>query len=516
MEGNMSDYCDYQSQQLGAALRASEAEPATLQEVSLTRKEILMDVPLMVNGVDLYNEEETKEKITLVLVYNLIQNRELKYSSLMKPLDKSGVQKSKFFPLTTAQLKECSETASSIVDALQEKERLDAERERKGRELSDSAANRKKEADELAKYAVVLAKAEEIYRSGKFMQYCKETFGKVWYQDGYILEAVMYQAAVARVKNADDGIHLHIAGDTQIGKSESVKAALQFVHPGDRLNKRFSKAWIYYAKDIHDRTILFSDDTSFTPEEAEFFRSILTSWKTGCDRGTVRNQEAIDQHIPSRVSLILTSIESVCKETDEGQDESRYLSVKISRTKEDQKAIREFIQEPHPDISGELETIYAVWDIISTDVEVKQHKVVETDVPFREFKRFLALIKARALLMGRTETIDDDIDAIQKFLKYSNPMIDSTTAGFTTYEKMVDACLVYDAWLTVPQIQEKTGLKFYIVARALRGSRGTFQSPSGGLLVKSKIKMTTERREYENNITLFKKFVSGGSVTTHF
>ena len=50
---------------------------------------------------------------------------------------------------------------------------------------------------------------------------------------------------------------------------------------------------------------------------------MLTSWFTGVDRGSVTNQDARTLHIPARISLILTAVENMVRETDEGQDESR-------------------------------------------------------------------------------------------------------------------------------------------------------------------------------------------------
>ena len=275
----------------------------------------------------------------------------------------------------------------------------------------------------------VVEAARKIYESGKFLDCCKETFGKVWLNDVHILEGILYTAANMRVLNAKDGIHLHIMGLTQTGKSDSVKAAMQFVHPSDRLIKTFSMKYLFYAaEELHPNTIVFSDDTVFEPETASLYRNMLTSWFTGVTRGTVVNHMKKDLHIPARVSLILTSVESVVLETDDGQDESRFLTLEVRRTPEQMKAIRTFIQEDHPDIKPALDVVYAVWTAI-TPRNVKIHKTVDKDIPIREFKRYLTLVQAHALLCNRTTTADADFVAIDQFLTYSKPMLNSHDPG---------------------------------------------------------------------------------------
>ena len=127
-------------------------------------------------------------------------------------------------------------------------------------------------------------------------------------------------------------------------------------------------------------------------------------------------------------------------ETDDGQDESRFLTLEVRRTPEQMKAIRTFIQEDHPDIKPALDVVYAVWTAI-TPRNVKIHKTVDKDIPIREFKRYLTLVQAHALLCNRTTTADADFVAIDQFLTYSKPMLNSTTPAFTRKEAAVLGCL---------------------------------------------------------------------------
>jgi hypothetical protein len=368
-------------------------------------------------------------------------------------------------------------------------------------EMVETAAIDKAAAKEKSEIAET---ADKIYEGGEFLEYCKKTYGKVWLNDVHILEGILYTAANMRVLNAKDGIHLHIMGLTQTGKSDSVKAAMQFVHPSDRLIKTFSMKYLFYAaEDLHPNTIVFSDDTIFEPETASLYRNMLTSWFTGVTRGTVVNHTKKDLHIPARVSLILTSVESVVLETDDGQDESRFLTLEVRRTPDQMAAIRQFIQEDHPDIKPALDVVYAVWTAI-TPRKVKIHKILDKDIPIREFKRYLTLVQAHALLCNRTTTTDADFVAIDHFLTYSKPMINSTTPAFTRKEAAVLGCLVPGKMKAVADIVSEASMTIQDVYRAVHGREGTFQNPRGGLMAKEpRLLYARERTEGENDIHRF-------------
>ena len=160
----------------------------------------------------------------------------------------------------------------------------------------------------------VATMAHWYYHSGRFIPYVDSVFRKIWLGDEHILHAIAYMAASFRLVNPDEGIHLFISGLTQIGKSDSGKSSLKFIHPKDQLIRTFSPKWLFYAKEaglLHENTIVFSDDTSFDKEVAALYRNILTSWHEGVTRGTVDDQKARDLNIPRHVSLILTSTEAV-------------------------------------------------------------------------------------------------------------------------------------------------------------------------------------------------------------
>ncbi|MDD5025218.1 MAG: hypothetical protein PHF57_09075 [Methanoregula sp.] len=112
----------------------------------------------------------------------------------------------------------------------------------------------------------LLRRAQEIYENGEFLAFTKEVFSRVWLGDQHILEAVLYCAANMSVENATDAVHIHVAGQTQSGKSDSVKTALKFVSAVNQMTKTFSPMYLFHASKtgaLREMMILFTDDTHF-------------------------------------------------------------------------------------------------------------------------------------------------------------------------------------------------------------------------------------------------------------
>ncbi|MFA5268796.1 MAG: hypothetical protein WC379_12570 [Methanoregula sp.] len=329
-------------------------------------------------------------------------------------------------------------------------------------------------------------RAGEIYQSGKFPDYCRDIFAKTWYGDLHILNAILLQAAALYVGNISSGVNLHIAGKTQSGKSDAVRHALKFLPDTLKYSGTFSRLALYHSKKFHDGIIVFSDDTMFDPETAAILRGVLTAWEEGTDRETLAGKEWVTVRVPRRLNMILTAVESVARESDDGQDESRFMTLEISRDPETERMIRKFMQEKKPDVSSDLAIIRTVWSLLP-HTDITTHKVIDKDLPFREFARYLTMVKASALLHNRTTTTDADIRFVDDLLIRARPMISSDIAGFTKNERAVSDFLKTDKKVhTVKEIQAGTNTTANSVYRALRGIKGTFQNPTGGLLMKDK------------------------------
>jgi len=327
--------------------------------------------------------------------------------------------------------------------------------------------------------------AATIYKQGKFIEECRKEFSKQWFNDTYVLDFILLMGASIRVSNAFEGIHLHISGDTQSGKSAGAKTALKFLATSATMTKTFTPKAIFYAEGIlHEGMVVLCDDTTQGPEVAEVYRNILTSWDTGVERLTVNLGKGVELKVPKRVSLIMTNVDSVARETDDGQDESRYLTIEVRRTTYEMEQIFKFVQTDAREFDvDQMTMLRMVWDNIPAMVNVKLHRVFDFQGTMRESKRFLTMVQAHALLCGREETNESDVEEIVKLMTYAKKMVNSNTAPLTRNEAALIATLTQE-WEPCGDVAARLKItrdKLYI---ACRGKRGSFDNPTGGLVVK--------------------------------
>jgi hypothetical protein len=329
--------------------------------------------------------------------------------------------------------------------------------------------------------------ASTIYNEGRFIAECRKEFSKQWLNDTYVLDFILLMGASLRVLNAYEGIHLHISGDTQSGKSAGAKTALKFLPNDMAMTKSFTpKAIFYGAKKglIHPKMIVFCDDVTQDKEVAEVYRNILTSWDTGVGRLTVNKGDAEEISVPARVSLIMTNVDSVARETDDGQDESRYLTIEVRRTMEELEQIFKFVQMDMKNFDkSQMDMLRMVWDIMPMDIEIKLHRKFPFQGTMRESKRYLTMIQSHALLCGRDTTQESDVDEVDKLLTYSKKMVNSNTAPLTRKEQALLATLTQE-WEPVNDVAARLKVTRENLYRAIRGRDGSFDNPTGGLIMK--------------------------------
>lgn len=338
--------------------------------------------------------------------------------------------------------------------------------------------------------------AVEIYKSGKFIEYATTAFHKVWCGDERVFHWMMIQFANGFIANADEGLHLYIAGSSGVGKSEGVKQSFQLFPSSYIIKGSFSrKAILYLAEKMVPGSILFHDDHIIDEDEAELSRGILASWKDGWNYYTVDKQIAKGIAIPKRISRIITNAESLSDNDSDGQDESRFITIEISRSKYDMRKIIEFINTPDkPDISHECVIARRIWSHIigkNATVTIPYQKDIYVDdsaiTKIREFKKFISAIRSIALLNGRTEATTGDFYDACSMWGYVTVMQDNEGAGLTRIER-----IVFD---TIAASQNKTILLSELcnklstikqpnIYRALRGRDGSFENVKGGLLSK--------------------------------
>ena len=333
----------------------------------------------------------------------------------------------------------------------------------------------------------IVDEAVDVLMSGKFLEYCHSVFSKAWLGDYHVLEAVLLATANSRIENTFSALHINVQGKTQVGKSGSVQMALKFLDTRDVMNSTMSKMYIFYGSqngEIRSGMTILCDDTTLDKEIAALYRNVLTTWFEGTNRKTLDNQKTLSLVVPPRVTLIMTNVNGMVAETDDGQDESRFLVLEVTRTSEQNAAIRHFVQHKQVLPQHEMDVIHAVWTQIAREGNyVELHRDFTDDMPQRDFERFLSLIQSRALLNGRDKTTEEDYTKTLEFLTYTKPMIDSTTPAYTRNEKAVRAFLQSQEFpATANEISKGCKMPIASVYMALRGRDGNWETPKGGLM----------------------------------
>jgi hypothetical protein len=337
----------------------------------------------------------------------------------------------------------------------------------------------------------------DLVQSGKFIEGLQKQFQKIWCGDGHILLWIVHAFAAGFVTNNDEGLHLYIAGASGLGKSESVKHALTLLPDDYVISGGFSrKGLIYLSENMNSGSIVLMDDHCYDEDEAGIYRAMLAGWRAPGNYYTVdRGSKTV--HLKERITQIVTSADGLAELSSDGQNESRFCTIEIRRSGDQMKEIMDFIRAEQKIISKEDKDLLAsAWKFIinnprqieipfSGDISIDESAVYK----IREFKKFLCLIRASALLHGRAAATQEDFNNAAKMWTYLLLMLDNETAGLAKNERIVFERVselsnggkrVHLSVLknALPTMKEPN------IYSALRGRTGSFSNITGGLLSK--------------------------------
>jgi hypothetical protein len=376
---------------------------------------------------------------------------------------------------------------SAKADKIAQSRRLDQEIE--NREQEDRTGQHLEE---------IKREADEVYHSGKFPEYIIEEFQNTWYGDSHILKWVICSFATGFCPTVTEGLHLYISGASGLGKSESIKAALALLPKNYSIIGQFSKkGFLYLSESLHPGTMVLIDDHQMQEDEAELYRSFIASWSARGSYYTVDKTTSKELHIPPRITQILTSADGLAALNSDGQNESRFITLEIHRTRSDMLKILGFIKE-YRDCrdSRRIEIINAVWQKI-----IEGNRPVE--IPFidriliddaavyrlREFKKLLSLLKVIAVLRDHEAATEDDFKEACQMWTYVLTMTDNEIPGLARNERILldkikelsaGGKRVYLSHLK----RELSNMAESVIYRAFYGKGGNFNNTTGGLLTK--------------------------------
>jgi hypothetical protein len=298
-------------------------------ESPITRAEIIENTPLILMGSDVFNFEETKKKITFILAYNELcgSKNSIKFDSKMKPLNKKNEQVSKFYPLTSEQIKNCMEEAAVLVKSIFDVERAEAPPfVEKPQIIADAA---------------VLESAQYLIEHPKeYIEKVLEDFRTIHYGDESVCKSVLRQQAIQCAPRAE-GLHIKMSGPSGMGKSSALKSAYK-QSPQEYIQIISSSPMgVIYDSELKERSIIMLDDCIPDQPVVDLIKQAITQWEEGLIRKTVVNGESKQLKLPSCISWSLTS----CEETKDEQFQNRFQTIHVNANDEKARMVAKFVVE---------------------------------------------------------------------------------------------------------------------------------------------------------------------------
>jgi len=298
------------------------------------RENLLKNIPIILQGSEKYNIEDTKKYVSLIMAYNLLPEvkKQLRYETLLKPVDKDGNNKGKFVELTSSELKECVSESERIVSAI---EYFDSDIEYENRQKQkESLKNRQQE--EIIAQAEYAEKQNDAvaFLSDKPLEKIKLQYYRIHKGDDDALSTVLWAFCYKWVKDAkDEGIHIIAVGQRGSGKSHGITSAMTFLPPELALVQGISARYLYYAKNLLPGMTIYVDELPSDQTLLDSLKAIITSYPTGGKRGVVVNHEAMDLIIPPRVTINTSSVD----QTNDEQFTNRLTVIRGNEDSEKKK-----------------------------------------------------------------------------------------------------------------------------------------------------------------------------------
>lgn len=304
-------------------------------------QDLIANTPLIIAGSEKYGKCDTVKRICLIMAYNLLSCKKLKFESLMKPLDKEGKNKGKFRELTTAELKLCTEKADETAEAIRVLDEAIEADERKRIRLVEEALEQKRLQENAGKDADNSCKEIEAinFLKNKPMDSIIEQYRNLHYGDEDALHTVIWGYCVKWLKeSSDEGIHIIAVGTRGTGKSHGITTAMSFLPPELTLIKGISARFLYYANNIVRGMTVYLDELPTDQTLIDCLKAIITAYPNGGSRGTVINQTGVEQSIPARVTINTSSVD----QTGDEQFTNRMTVIRAKDSKDAKTARIQF------------------------------------------------------------------------------------------------------------------------------------------------------------------------------
>ena len=355
----------------------------------------------------------------------------------------------------------------------------------------------------------LVAQAQDILKNGDPVKYIMDTFHTCHIGDDDYGRLLMLAIASQHVRNTH-GIHLTPSGASGKGKSHAGRTMLHLVPRKYWISASLTaKALFYY--DVHEGTIIFSDDVIMSEELISIMRRCITGFTEEQEHITVnKDREGVKMVMPARVIWIVAGIENFM----DMQTRNRMIDVPVDETPETDELV--FKKQVKDAVTGADEFPESDSVLICREIFhiIKSLKPVTVTIPYapkiawkiksnrRNFDTFKELIKAftvlRHLQRSKTDdgaliaTIADFDDAKTIYLRKA----EGENTKLTKRELSIIRVLGDYGEATVKTLQKALGVSQSTIQRIMKGKDG-----KTGLLDKVPTLMMEKRTDKIDDVT---------------
>jgi hypothetical protein len=328
-------------------------------------------------------------------------------------------------------------------------------------------------------------RAKEILTTGDPVRYIMDAFHEIHIGDGDYGRLLMLAIASQHVRNTH-GIHLTPSGESGKGKSHAGKTMLHLVPRKYWISASLTaKALFYY--DVHEGTIIFSDDVVMSDELISIMRRCITGFTEEQEHITVnKDREGMKMLMPTRMIWIVAGVENFM----DMQTRNRMIDVPVDESEEtddlvyDKQVIDalsgadEFPESDEVHVCREIFRIIKSMEPVTVTIPYTPRITWKNKSNRRNFDTFKELIKAftvlRHLQRGKDgagaliATVTDFNDAKSIYLQKA----EGEATKLTKRELSIIRTLADHGEATIRMLQMALGVNQSTIQRAIKGRDG--------------------------------------------
>jgi hypothetical protein len=268
----------------------------------------------------------------------------------------------------------------------------------------------------------IVAKAIEILKTGKPIQYLLDVYNKIHIGDRELGQILTYCTA-SQINKKSKGLHPKLSGESGMGKSDAIETYLHLLPSCAYIRTSLSSKAIFY-HDIKPGTIIFLDDYKQNDDLDTIIKQTSSRFHKVYEHRTIdKDRSAQIMIAPPEIVWAITSVDT----SQDMQVLNRQVGLDIDGTEDQTKKVIDHLLED----AGKPEEDFPITEEVlicrAMVLEMKKHSFMVT-IPFwkrikwtdyssrRNPSIFLDMIRSNAVwnFMQRNSTEEDFIEASEQ------------------------------------------------------------------------------------------------------